>query len=663
MNLESKRYKKDLNTVQPDSFRDDRLSAYDEYLFKQGRHYLLYEKFGARYLDGSLDRQSGGKTRFRVWAPHAKKICVVGQINDWQPDKGFVLVPEAPGVWKGVFDGWQPGQAYKYVIDTGSDLLWRSDPFARFYASPLNGNVLIYKSTYKWLDDVWMSRRKKLEFSNEAINIYELHIGSWQRPEDGHRQFYSYKDLCDVLPSYLKDLNYTHVEFLPITEHPFYGSWGYQSIGYFAPTNRYGSPDDLKSLIDCLHQAGIGVILDWVPSHFPEDTTGLKYFDGSHQFDYQDPRLGYHKEWGSFVFDYGKGEVVSFLLSSAMFWLKEFHFDGIRVDAVASMLYRDYSRPHNQWLPNCYGGRENLEAIEFLQSLNQSIHNECPGVLMIAEESTNWAHVTTRQSITSPSLGFDLKWDMGWMHDTLNYFSLDPIHRKYHQNNLTFRSLYQGSEFFLLSLSHDEVVYGKKSLVSKMPGDLWQKFANLRLLYSYMMALPGKKLLFMGSEFGQLSEWNHDTSLDWSSTLRNEHQGMMNFVRELNGLYLDLPALHVMDYQREGFDWIDTSDIDQSIISFIRQAKGINQVVLCLFNFTPVPRSNYRVGVPFKGTWFEILNSDACLFWGSGSGENKRVMAECIGSHLKPYSLCLDIPPLAALYMIWEGHDADEASI
>jgi 1,4-alpha-glucan branching enzyme len=635
----------------------DRFTAYDDYLFRQGRHYFLYEKFGARYFHD----KSGGRTRFRVWAPGAKRIWVVGEANDWKTEHGFALRPSALGVWEGAADKWRPGQAYKYLIDTGKASLWRADPFARSYESPLNGNVLICDSSYVWHDDIWMSERKKKVFSQEAINIYELHLGSWKRPEDSKRQFYSYRELSDILPAYLNDLNYTHVEFLPITEHPFYGSWGYQSIGYFAPTNRYGSPDDLKTLIDSLHEAGIGVILDWVPSHFPEDTIGLKYFDGSHQFDYEDPRLGYHEDWGSYIFDYGKGEVVSFLISSAMFWVKEFHFDAIRVDAVASMLYRDYSRTHNNWLPNCDGGRENFEAIDFLKTLNHSIHSECPGVFMIAEESTDWPHVTSRHQANS--LNFDLKWDMGWMHDTLSYFYLDPIHRKFHQNNLTFRSLYETSEFFLLSLSHDEVVYGKKSLVSKMPGDTWQKFANLRLLYSYMMALPGKKLLFMGSEFAQWSEWNHDCALDWSALSKDEHRCMMGFVRELNALYIDLPALHASDYRDDGFEWIDARDVDQSIISFIRRDTAVNQIVVCLFNFTPVTRSKYRLGVPSKGPWYELLNSDGRVFGGSGASSNESVMSEAISCHHRPYSLCLDVPPLAALYLIWEGDHADKASI
>lgn len=629
------------------AFETSMFQDYDSYLFKEGTHYRLFEKLGSH---ACLSYGHEG-VRFGVWAPHASSAFVAGDFNDWDPFSHPLVCNEATGVWQGFIKEAREGQQYKFYIHSphNTSLEWRTDPFGRSFFESASRNTQIWQSRYQWQDGVWLSKRTDFQSLDQPINIYEIHLGSWKRKmENGSWQFLSYRDLAEVLPDYLQELSYTHVEIMPIMEHPFYGSWGYQITGFFAPTSRYGSPDDFKYLIDRLHQAGIGVILDWVPSHFPSDGFGLHRFDGSHIFEYEDPRKGYHQDWGSYIFDYGRPEVRSFLISNAIFWLEEYHIDGLRVDAVASMIYLDYSRSPGEWVPNQFGGRENLEALAFLKQLNQAIHHSFPDVLTIAEESTAWPNVS--RPVESGGLGFSMKWDMGWMHDTLKYFSLDPIHRKYHQDQITFRAIYYQHENFVLSLSHDEVVYGKLSMVNKMPGDNWQKFANLRSLFAYMMALPGKKLLFMGAEFGQWNEWHHDTSLDWHLLEDSQHQSFFRFNKDLNRLYSKLPALYQTDFSSAGFQWIDCSDHQNSVISFLRKSYDNRQIILCVFNLTPVMRSNYRIGVPCEGYWHEILNSDALAFGGSGHGNLGGKEASPIAYHGQWFSLSLNLPPLSALY-------------
>jgi 1,4-alpha-glucan branching enzyme len=625
------------------------ITEYDVYLFKEGTHTKLYEKLGAHIVE--FDGIQG--VHFAVWAPNAEYVSVIGDFNGWNKSSHPLKKREDDsGIWFGFIPGIKKGSLYKYYIVRGNYKIDKADPFAFFCEKPPKTASIIWNFDYKWGDDEWIkNRRKKFNSLRSPISIYEVHIGSWRRvPEEGNR-FLTYRELAHYLVEYIKEMGFTHVEFLPVMEHPFYGSWGYQITSYFAPTSRYGIPEDFMFLIDFLHQNNIGVILDWVPSHFPQDGHGLAFFDGTHLYEYEDPRKRYHPDWGSFIFDYSKGEVRSFLLSSAHFWIEKYHADGLRVDAVASMLYLDYSRKPGEWVPNIYGGKENLEAIDFIKKLNETVFRDFPDVQMIAEESTAWSGVSRPTYVGG--LGFSMKWNMGWMHDTLFYFSKDPIYRKYHHDKITFSIWYAFSENFVLPLSHDEVVHGKGSLITKMPGDDWQKFANLRLLFGYMWFHPGKKLLFMGGEFGQWREWNHDSSLDWhlleyeKNPLAHFHKGLQRWIKDLNRVYRSEPDLYEFDFEPSGFEWIDFNDVEKSIISFLRKGKEYCFLVVC--NFTPVPRFNYRIGVPFEGFWEEILNSDSEFYGGSGLGNMGGVFAEKIRFHGRDFSVSITLPPLSIL--------------
>lgn len=617
------------------------LSDFDLYLFNEGSHFHLYEKLGAHPL--TVDGISG--VYFAVWAPSAKAVWVMGDFNGWQKESHPLMPRGSSGIWEGFVPGAKVGQRYKYHILSHYGE-WRgekADPLGFMHEMPPGTASIIWDINYKWNDEEWMRARWQKNGLGTPISIYEVHLGSWRR-KDGY--FMSYRELAHELADYVNWMGFTHVEFLPVMEHPFYGSWGYQITGYFAPTSRYGTPQDFMYLVDYLHRRGIGVILDWVPSHFATDGHGLGFFDGTHLYEHQDPRKGIHPDWNSFIFNYGRHEVRSFLISSAIFWLEKYHVDGLRVDAVASMLYLDFSRRDGEWIPNIYGGRENLEAIYFLRRLNEEVYRRFPDVQTIAEESTVWPMVTRPTYVGG--LGFGLKWDMGWMHDTLKYFSYDPIFRKYHHELLTFRLLYAFNENFLLPLSHDEVVHGKGSLFQKMPGDRWQKFANLRCLYGYMYAQPGKKLLFMGQEFGQPYEWNHEEGLPWYLMDDPMHRGLALWMRDLNALLRSERALYELDFSPEGFQWVDFSDWEKSIVSFLRKAR--DSQLLCVFNFTPVPRHNYRIGVPTGGFWRELLNSDSYIYGGSNLGNCGGVWADPWPMHGMPYSLNLTLPPLSALF-------------
>jgi 1,4-alpha-glucan branching enzyme len=621
------------------------LTEQDLYLFNEGRNYRTYEKLGAH-----LTSQNGeAGTSFSVWAPNAKAVSLIGTFNGWDPRSHPLRARESSGIWEGFIPGVTKGSIYKFHILSNhhGHLVDKADPFGILHEKPPRTASVVWDLEYQWTDQDWMKNRQAKNSLQAPISIYEVHLGSWMREE--HNRPLTYREIAPRLADYVRHMHFTHVQFLPVMEHPFYGSWGYQTTGYFAPTARYGTPQDFMYLVDYLHQAGIAVILDWVPSHFPSDEHGLAYFDGTHLFEHADTREGFHPDWKTLIFNYGRNEVRSFLLSSAMFWLDKYHADGLRVDAVASMLYRDYSRKAGEWLPNKYGGRENLEAIDFLRQLNQEVYKEYPGIQTIAEESTSWPMVS--RPIYLGGLGFGLKWDMGWMHDTLKYFALDPIHRKYHHNQLTFRMLYGFTENFVLPLSHDEVVHGKGSLIQKMAGDEWQKFANLRLLFGYMFAQPGKKLLFMGDDFGQEREWGHDMGLEWQVLQYPFHSGMLSWVEQLNRLYASEPALHELDTDPQGFEWIDCNDSVASTISLVRKGKSSKQQIAVVCNFTPVPRIGYRLGVPAGGFWRELLNSDAKEYGGSGMGNLGGVMAEKQEVHGRPYSLNLTLPPLAAVFL------------
>lgn len=620
------------------------LTSEELYLFNEGRYHRAYEKLGAHF-----DQVEGKKGAwFSVWAPNVKRVSAVGDFNNWDTEKGVLTPLENSGVWSAFIPGVKKGQAYKFRMETLSGhYVEKADPFAFWSEDPPRTASRVSDIHYAWKDKEWMQTRKDRQARDKAMSIYEVHLGSWRRnPNEGNRSL-TYRELADELPKYLKEMKFTHVEMMPVMEHPFYGSWGYQTTSYFSPSGRFGTPEDFMFLIDCLHQEGIGVILDWVPSHFPSDDFALAQFTGGPLFEHADPRLGFHPEWKSLIFNYGRREVRSFLISSAIYWLDRFHADGIRVDAVASMLYLDYSRKPGEWIPNIYGGHENLEAMNFLRELNESVYKAFPDIHMIAEESTAWPKVSA--PTFAGGLGFDMKWDMGWMHDTFGYFQKDPVYRKYHQNDLTFRSLYAFSENFVLSISHDEVVYGKGSVLNKMSGDEWQKFANLRALYAYMFALPGKKLLFMGSEFAQGAEWNHDSSLDWHLLQYPQHRGISFLVRYLNHMYRHESALHELDFSSDGFEWLDAQDVDRSIISFFRKnSKG--EQVLCAFNLTPVPQYGYHLGVNTAGFWKEILNTDATDYGGSGIGNRGGVEAESVPTHNRSHSLRLTLPPLGAVF-------------
>jgi 1,4-alpha-glucan branching enzyme len=588
---------------------------------------------------------------FALWAPNAEHVSVTGDFNGWDRKSHTLNVrQDGSGIWEGFIPGIKKGDIYKYHIHSRYDNFQtdKGDPFAFYWEQPPKTASVVWDLDYKWNDSEWMANRNKHNSLNAPFSIYEVHLGSWKRPSNGSGEFLTYREIAHELADYVKNMGFTHVELLPITEHPFYGSWGYQTVGYFAPTSRYGTPQDFMYLIDYLHQNEIGVILDWVPSHFPSDEHGLAYFDGTHLFEHADPKMGFHPEWKSYIFNYSRNEVRAFLISSAIFWIEKYHVDAIRVDAVASMLYLDYARKEGEWIPNKYGGNENLDAINFIKRLNEAVYVSHPDVQMMAEESTAWPMVSRPTGIGG--LGFGMKWNMGWMHDILKYFSKEPVYRKSHHNELTFSIWYAFSENFLLPLSHDEVVHGKGSLIGKMPGDEWQKHANLRILFGYMYGHPGKKLLFMGGEFAQMKEWNHDEGLEWSILQSPLHKGIQNWVKDLNHFYKKEPALYESDFSADGFEWIDFHDWEQSIISFIRKSKDTDEIILIACNCTPVPRYNYNVGVPRRGFWKEVLNSDAEMYGGSGCGNFGGIQAVKKPAHGRTHSLYLTLPPLGILF-------------
>lgn len=625
-----------------------RLTDHDIYLFKQGNHFDLYDKLGSRPM--TVDGQPG--SHFAVWAPNAQAISVVGDFNGWRPGT-HTLRPRADGsgVWEAFLPGVGKGALYKYHIESRENgyRADKGDPYALYWETSPKTASIVWDLDYDWGDADWMADRAGKNGFKAPISIYEVHLGSWMRVHEDNYRSLSYRELAERLVAHVTEMGFTHVEFLPIMEHPFFGSWGYQTLGYFAPTSRHGAPQDFMYLIDRLHQAGIGVILDWVPSHFPTDGYGLSYFDGTHLYEHADPQKGYHPDWNCYIFNTGRFEVRAFLISSAMFWLAKYHIDGLRVDAVASMLYLDYSRRQGEWIPNIHGGRENIDNIEFLRTLNTALYTRFPDTETIAEESTAWPMVSRPPYLGG--LGFGMKWNMGWMHDTLRYFSRDPIHRKFHHGELSFSIWYAFTENFVLPLSHDEVVYGKGSLMGKMPGDDWQKFANLRILYAYMYAHPGKKLLFMGAEIGQWNEWNHDAELQWHLLEFSRHQGLKRWLADLNGLLKSQPALHELDFKPDGFEWIDFHDTEASVLIFLRKGRDPRDTMLCAFNFTPVPRKEYRVGVPYGGVWTELLNSDSTIYGGTDLGNAGAVAALGSDGHGRPYSLLLTLPPLGAVFL------------
>lgn len=633
------------------------LTEHDIYLFKEGNHFKLYEKLGA-HLANVSGREG---VHFALWAPNAENVSVIGDFNSWSRQSHPLKVrDDGSGIWEGFIPGLGQGTVYKYFIKSRVEgyTVEKGDPFAFYWEVPPKTASIVWDLGYEWRDREWMGSRYRVNALEAPLSAYEVHLGSWRRvPEEKNRSL-TYREAADYLSKYVREMGFTHVELLPIMEHPFFGSWGYQTVGYFAPTARYGTPQDFMFLIDQLHQNGIGVILDWVPSHFPSDQYGLVYFDGTHLFEHNDPKKGFHPEWNSYIFNHGRYEVRSFLISSALFWLGKYHADGLRVDAVASMLYLDYARKEGEWIPNVFGGKENLEAISFIRRFNEVVYGEYPDTQTIAEESTAWPMVSRPAYVGG--LGFGMKWNMGWMHDTLDYFSLDPVFRKYHQNQLTFSIWYAFFENFILPLSHDEVVYGKGSLIHRMPGDDWQKFANLRLLFGYMYAHPGKKLLFMGGEFGQWDEWYHEKSLDWNLLEGAPHQGVQRWVQDLNLSYKKEPALYEVDFSNDGFEWVDFHDAESSIIGFLRKAKGDGDIILVAANFTPVPRLNYRLGVPRGGFWKEVLNSDAKIYGGSGHGNFGGIEALPIPAHGKFNSILLVLPPLGVVFLKSEGAGGKE---
>ncbi|WP_282056222.1 1,4-alpha-glucan branching protein GlgB [Maribacter luteus] len=615
-------------------------SEFDIDLFKAGKHFRLYEKLGSHPME--LNGEKG--TYFAVWAPTAKSVSVVGDFNGWQGKSHELNVRwDGSGIWEGFIPELGPGTLYKYYILSNNFGIAteKADPFARLCEHPPKTASVVWEGDYSWQDGNWMDTRGDKNALDKPYSVYEVHLGSWKRKENN--DFLNYTELGEELVKYVNEMGFTHVELMPIMEYPFDPSWGYQLTGYFAPTSRFGTPDEFKQLVDKLHQAGIGVILDWVPSHFPEDAHGLGFFDGSHLYEHPDRRKGYHPDWKSLIFNYGRNEVRAFLISNALFWLDQYHVDGLRVDAVASMLYLDYSREEGEWEPNIYGNNENLEAISFIRELNETVYGNFPGVQTIAEESTSFSMVS--KPVHMGGLGFGMKWMMGWMHDTLEYFKKEPIYRKHHQNDLTFSMTYAFTENFMLPFSHDEVVYGKRSLLYKMPGDEWQRFANLRLLYGYMFTHPGANLIFMGGEFGQSSEWNYNQSLDWHLTQYELHSGIQELIKDLNNIYKSYPALYEKQFSQEGFQWIDYGDAENSVLTYIRKGHNQEDDLVIAANFTPVPRTKYRVGVPKTGTLKQIFNSDAKKYGGAGS-KKISVTTENEPWHGYDNSIEITIPPL-----------------
>jgi 1,4-alpha-glucan branching enzyme len=633
-----------LETVRHDV---SRFTDHDIYLFREGSHYHLYEKMGSHIMN--IEGVSG--TYFAVWAPNAVSVSVIGDFNGWDKETHYMKPREdGSGIWEGFIAGVGKGSLYKYHIKSKymGYQVDKGDPFSLYWERAPRTASIVWDLEYEWKDHGWIDIRHRHNALDSPFSIYELHLGSWRRvPEDGNR-YLNYREAADYLVDYLKEMGFTHVELLPVMEHPFYGSWGYQTVGYFAPTSRYGEPQDFMYLIDLLHRNGIGILVDWVPSHFPGDEYGLAYFDGTHLYEHSDSRKGFHPDWKSYIFNYGRNEVRNFLISSAIFWLDKYHLDGIRVDAVASMLYLDYARKDSEWIPNEYGGKENIDAIHFIRRLNEAIYGNFPDVQTIAEESTAWSMVS--QPVYVGGLGFGMKWNMGWMHDTLKYFSKEPVFRKYYHNQLTFSIWYAFTENFLLPLSHDEVVHSKGALIGKMPGDEWQRYANLRLLYGYMFGHPGKKLLFMGGEFGQWREWVHEESVEWHVLDFPTHRGLRKWLIDLNHFYTGEPAMHELDFDNEGFEWIDCHDWEDSTVSFIRKGKNTGDIILVVCNLTPVFRKGYKIGVPRGGFWKEALNSDAGIYGGSNQGNAGGLEAAPLPSHGRDHSLSLTLPPLAAVF-------------
>ncbi len=623
------------------------LTDFDLHLIGEGSHYNMYDKLGAHVTE--IEGTSG--VHFAVWAPNANSVSVVGDFNRWDNRRHAMRSLGQSGVWEIFVPDIGNGDVYKFYIKSryNNYEAEKSDPYGFYFEyRPKSASIVYDISRYSWADEEWMKKRQETNWLESPVSIYEAHLGSWMRVSVDGNRFLTYEEFSDTLIEYVKQMGYTHIELLPVAEHPLDASWGYQVIGYFAATSRFGTPDDFMYFVDACHRNNIGVIVDWSPAHFPKDGHGLGYFDGTALYEHQDSRQGEHREWGTLIFNYGRNEVRNFLISNALFWLEKYHIDGLRVDAVASMLYLDYSRNEGEWVPNIYGGRENLEAIDFIKKFNEITHQYFPGILTIAEESTAWAGVS--KPVYLGGLGFDMKWNMGWMHDMLEYISKEPVHRKYHQHDLTFGLLYAFTENFVLVLSHDEVVHGKRSMLDKMPGDMWQKFANLRLFYGYMYAHPGKKLLFMGGEIGQWNEWNFDQSLDWHLTQYRQHNRLQKYVQDLNRLYCSEPALYEVDFHYLGFDWIDFHDAENSVVSFIRYSKKRDDYIVVVCNFTPVPRFTYRVGVPEKCYYREILNSDSREYWGSNLGNAGGVHAEETPWNGKPCSINIIIPPLSVLY-------------
>lgn len=622
------------------------ISEFDVHLFREGKHYHLYKKLGSHPME--FNGING--VYFALWAPNARNVSVIGDFNNWYKQANPMNSRhDESGIWEVFIPEAKQGSIYKYFIQstTGYEAE-KGDPYAFMWEVPPNTASVVWDLESSWNDEKWLTKRKKNAGKAKPVSVYEMHVGSWKRvPEEGNRSL-SYRELAKELPQYLNEMGFTHVEFMPVMEHPFFGSWGYQVTGYFAPSSRFGNPQDFMHLIDSLHQAGIGVILDWVPSHFPSDLHGLHYYDGTFLYEHEDPQKGFHPDWKSYIFNFGRNEVRSFLISNALFWLDKFHADGLRVDAVASMLYLDYSRNDGEWQPNEHGGNENLEAISFLKEFNEVVYSEFPDTITIAEESTAWPMVS--KPTYMGGLGFGMKWMMGWMHDTLDYFQKDPIHRRHHQNTITFSTNYAFTENFMLPLSHDEVVYGKQALWKKMPGDDWNKFANLRSLYAYMFAHPGTKLLFMGAEFAQTTEWGHDSSLDWHVTGEEPHKKIQHTLSALNRLYKEEPALYERSFEPEGFEWIDFNDAESSVMSFLRKGNDSKDDILVVCNFTPVPRENYRIGVSAKGNWAEIFNSDDDQFGGSNIKNENAIKTEHVPTHQKKQSLSLTLPPMGVVY-------------
>ena len=645
-------------------------SDFDLYLFGQGKQYHIYEKFGAhvRTVNGIVG------VNFAVWAPHARSVSVIGNFNTWNRSATPMHQRHIDlGVWECFVPGLHVGVIYKYSIYSYVDnyTVDKTDPYGFAYElRPNTASIVADIHQHHWQDEDWIQKRAQFQPLKAPLSTYEVHLGSWRHILERHQEgaaeedrFMTYRELAHVLSDYVKDLGFTHVELLPITEFPFDGSWGYQATGYFAPTSRFGSPEDFQYFVDYMHQQGIGVLLDWVPSHFPKDGHSLSYFDGTHLYEYANPRKGEHKQWGTYVFDYGRSEVRNFLIASALFWLREYHIDGLRVDAVASMLYLDYMRDPGEWDANQYGGREHLEAVAFLRQLNEAVYDQVPGTITVAEESTSWPLVSRPTYVGG--LGFTLKWNMGWMHDMLEYMHLDPIYRRYHHNNITFSLMYAYSENFVLPLSHDEVVHLKGSMITKMPGDLWQKFANLRAFYGYMWGHPGKKLLFMGGEFGQWHEWDYKQSLDWhllASPSDPRHRQLQDFMRDLNQMYRNEPALNLLDSDPEGFSWIDPHDSDNSVISFTRHSKDVQDTLVFVCNFTPIPRYGYRLGVPEAGDYYEVINSDDGRYGGSGLVNNQAMPSGAMSWQSCPHSILLTLPPLATVVLKCHARDEEEST-